>query len=63
MNRNLPEPHQPSAPEQSGSLFAFCHYAMELSTNLACYLHQNPPEPSPEPVVAAVPDRTRAILG
>ena len=48
-----PEPYQPSAPEQSGSLSAFCHYAIELSINLACCLHQNPPEfrqPSaPEP--------------
>ena len=49
LNQNLPEPHQPSAPKQSGSLSAFCQYASELSTNLACCLHRNlmsHPEPS-----------------
>ena len=40
---DLPELHQPSAPEPSGSLFAFCRCAIELS-NLACYLHE-PSEP------------------
>ena len=45
LNRNLPEPHQPSAPEQSGNLSIFYHYAIESSTTLACYLHRNPPEP------------------
>ena len=51
LNQNLPEPHQPSAPKQSGSLSAFCQYAIELSTNLACYLHRNPPNliSHPEP--------------
>ena len=51
LNQNLPEPHQLSAPKQSGSLSAFCHYAIELSTNLACYLHRNPPNliSHPEP--------------
>ena len=51
LNQNLPEPHQPSAPKQSGSLSAFCQYAIELSTNLACYLHWNPPNliSHPEP--------------
>ena len=38
---------QLSAPEPSGT----------------SYLRRNPPEPSPEPSVAAAPDRTRAILG
>ena len=45
--RNSPEPCLLSAPEPSGT----------------SYLRRNPPEPSPEPSVAAAPDRTRAILG
>ena len=51
LNQNLPEPHQLSAPKQSGSLSAFCHYAIELSTNLAYYLRRNPPNliSHPEP--------------
>ena len=31
--------------------------------NLISFLHRNTPEPSPEPGVAAAPDRTKAILG
>ena len=50
--RNCPEPHQPSAPEPSGTSSAICTGRL-----------RNPPEPSPEPGVAAAPDRTRAFLG
>ena len=49
---NLPEPHQPSVPKPSGTSSAICTGRL-----------RNPPEPSPEPGVAAAPDRTRAILG
>ena len=51
LGRNLPQLHQPSAPEQSGSMPTFCHYVIKLSTNLACYLHRNPPNlmSHPEP--------------
>ena len=38
--RNLPEPHQPSAPEPSGTSSAFCPGTLQ---NLVCYLHRNPP--------------------
>ena len=31
--------------------------------NFTKHLHQNPPEPCPEPGVEAAPDRTRANLG
>ena len=73
--RNLLEPHQPSAPEPSGTSSAICTGTLR---NLISHLHrnplephqpsapepsgthQNPPEPSPEPAVAAAPDRTRA---
>ena len=50
--RNCPEPYQPSAPEPSGTSSAICTGRL-----------RNPPEPSPEPGVAAAPDRTRAFLG
>ena len=69
--RNLLEPHQPSAPEPSGphqlsapepsgTSSAICTGTLR---NLISHLRRNPPEPSPEPAVAAAPDRTRAILG
>ena len=50
--RNCAEPYQPSAPEPSGTSSAICTGRL-----------RNPPEPSPEPGVAAAPDRTRAFLG
>ena len=52
LHRNPPEPHQPSAPEPFGTSSAICTGRL-----------RNPPEPSPEPGIAAAPDRTRAILG
>ena len=44
--------NQPSAPEPFGTSSAICTGRI-----------RNPPEPSPEPGVAAAPDHTRAILG
>ena len=48
--RKLPEPHQPFAPEPSGTSSAFCPGTLQ---NLVCYLHRNPPElhqlSAPEP--------------
>ena len=52
LHRNPPELHQPAAPELSGTSSAICTGRL-----------RNPPEPSPEPGVAAAPDRTRAFLG
>ena len=59
LHRNPPEPHPPepcllSAPEPSETSSAIC---AGTRRNLP-----EPPEPSPEPGVAAAPDRTRAIL-
>ena len=79
LHQNPLEPHQPSAPEPSapepsGTSLAICP---ETLWNLISHLHRNPlefhqpsapepsgtlrnpPEPSPEPGVAAAPDRTR----
>ena len=52
---NHPELHRPSEPEPSGTslamtrtvrkLVCFCHFAIELSTHLAYYLHRKPPQP------------------
>ena len=58
LHRNHPEP--------SGSSSAICGGTVR---NLISFLHRNPgtfrnpPEPSPEPRVAAAPDRTRVFLG
>ena len=52
LHRNPPEPCLLSAPEPSGTSSAICTGT-----------RRNPPEHSPEPGVAAAPDRTRAILG
>ena len=54
LHRNPPEPHPLSAPELSGTSSAICTGTLRnLTSNL-----QNPPEPSPEPGLAAAPDRT-----
>ena len=55
LHQNPPEPHHPSAPEPSQTSLAICTRTSEF--------HRPTPEPSPEPGVAAAPDRTRAILG
>ena len=52
--------HKASAPEPSGASQGICTGTLR---NLTRYLHQNPPEPCPEPGVEAAPDRTRANLG
>ena len=53
-------PYKASAPEPSGASQGICTGTLR---NLTRYLHQNPPEPCPEPGVEAAPDRTRANLG
>ena len=60
LHRNPPELHQPAAPELSGTSSAICTGTLR---NLISNLHRKAPEPSPEPGVAAAPDRTRAFLG
>jgi len=60
VHRNLPEPQQVSSPEPSGTSRGICNGTLQ---NLTRYLHQNPPEPCPEPGVEAAPDRTGATLG
>ena len=68
LRRNPPELHQPSAPEPSGTLSTICTATLR---NLISHLPRNfpelhqlsGPEPSPEPGVAAAPDRTGAFLG
>ena len=52
LHRDSPEPHQSFAQEPSGTSSAICTGRLRNSL-----------EPSPEPGVAAAPDRTRAILG
>ena len=42
LHQNRPEPHQPSAPEPSGTSLAMCAGTLQ---NLTSHLHQNSPEP------------------
>ena len=58
--QNPPEPQQVSSLEPSGTSWGICTGTLR---NLTRYLHQNPPEPCPEPGVEAAPDRTEANLG
>ena len=70
LHRNFPKPRKVSAPEPSGTAQNPLEpYQVSLPEpsrtvrNLTRYLHQNPPEPCPEPGVEAAPDRTGANLG
>ena len=70
-HRKLPEPHKVSAPEPSRTSQGICTGALWSRTEPSGaspepsgrYLHQNPPEPCPEPGVEAAPDRIGANLG
>jgi len=59
-HRNPLEFHKASAPEPSGASQGICTGTLR---NLTRYLHQNPPEPCPEPGVEAAQDRTGTNLG
>ena len=70
LHRNLPEPCLLSAPDPSGTIRILISHLRrnrpephQLSAPEPSGTFRNPPEPSPEPRVAAAPDRTRAILG